>query len=482
MKRQLTTLLLTLCSGAVMATGVFNVRDYGAKGDGKTLDSPAINAAIEAAVRDGGGQVLLPAGTYLSGSIRLKSNIDLHLSAGCTILAAPASMKAYDPSELWEGPQYQDGGHTFFHNSLIWAEEQTNVSITGHGMIDGQGLTKKDNEKAGIVQGGSIGTGDKAIALKQCRNILIRDITIFRGGHFAIITTGCDRGTIDNVTIDTNRDGIDIDCCKYITVTNTKVNTPSDDAIVLKSSYALKKAVPCEHILITNCLVTGYKLGTFLDGTYQPEAVNWVCGRIKLGTESNGGYRNITISNCTCMWSSGLAFEEVDQGRMENICVMNIAMEHVHHYPIYITTGCRNRGPKEVTQPSSACNIQISNVIATDCDSLCSIIVTGMKDEPIRNVWLSNIRLTFRGGGTKNLVKRDYREQGTNYPEPRWAGPTPAYGLYARHVEGLHVNDVTFRYERPEYRPAIMLDDVRDVTLNQIDAPTESGVEQIVRY
>ena len=483
MKKQLITLFFTLCCGVAAAAGVYNVRDYGAKGDGKTLDSPAINAAIEAAVRDGGGQVLLPAGTYLSGSIRLKSNIDLHLSAGCTILAAPASMKAYDPSESFGGfPEYQDGGHTYFHNSLIWAEGQTNVSITGHGMIDGQGLTKKDTEKAGKVQGGSIGTGDKAIALKLCRNILIRDVTIFRGGHFAIITTGCDRGTIDNVTIDTNRDGIDIDCCKYITVTNTKVNTPSDDAIVLKSSYALKKAVPCEHILITNCLVTGYKLGTFLDGTYQPEAVNWVCGRIKLGTESNGGYRNITISNCTCVWSSGLAFEEVDQGRMENICVTNIAMEHVHHYPIYITTGCRNRGPKEVTQPSSARNIQISNVIATDCDSLCSIIVTGMKDEPVRNVWLSNIRLTFRGGGTKDLVKRDYREQGTNYPEPRWAGPTPAYGLYARHVEGLHVNDVTFRYERPEYRPAIILDDVLDATLNQIDAPTEPGVEQIIRF
>ena len=482
MKKLLMTMFLTLCCGAAMATGVFNVRDYGAKGDGKTLDSPAINAAIEAAVHDGGGQVFLPAGTYLSGSIRLKSNIELHLSAGSTILAAPASMKAYDPSESFGGfPEYQDGGHTYFHNSLIWAEGQTNVSITGHGMIDGQGLTKKDTEKAGVVQGGSIGTGDKAIALKLCRNILIRDVTIFRGGHFAIIVTGCDRGTIDNVTIDTNRDGIDIDCCKYITVSNTKVNTPNDDAIVLKSSYALKKAVPCEHILITNCLVTGYKLGTFLDGTYQPEAVNWVCGRIKLGTESNGGYRNITISNCTCMWSSGLAFEEVDQGRMENICVTNIAMEHVHHYPIYITTGCRNRGPKEVTQPSSARNIQISNIIATDCDSLCSIIVTGMKNEPIRNVWLSNIRLTFRGGGTKDLANRDYREQGTNYPEPRWAGPTPAYGLYARHVEGLHVNDVTFRYERPEYRPAIILDDVRDVTLNQIDAPTEPGIEQTIK-
>ena len=482
MKKQLITLFFTLCCGVAAAAGVYNVRNYGAKGDGKTLDSPAINAAIEAAVHDGGGQVLLPAGTYLSGSIRLKSNIELHLSAGCTILAAPALMKAYDPSESFGGfPEYQDGGHTYFHNSLIWAEGQTNVSITGHGMIDGQGLTKKDTEKAGVVQGGSIGTGDKAIALKLCRNILIRDVTIFRGGHFAIIITGCDRGTIDNVTIDTNRDGIDIDCCKYITVSNTKVNTPNDDAIVLKSSYALKKAVPCEHILITNCLVTGYKLGTFLDGTYVPEKVNWVCGRIKLGTESNGGYRNITISNCTCMWSSGLAFEEVDQGRMENICVTNIAMEHVHHYPIYITTGCRNRGPKEVTQPSSARNIQISNIIATDCDSLCSIIVTGMKNEPIRNIWLSNIRLTFRGGGTKDLANRDYREQGTNYPEPRWAGPTPAYGLYIRHVEGLHVNDVTFRYERPEYRPAIILDDVRDVTLNQIDAPTEPGIEQTIK-
>ena len=462
--------------------GVFNIRDYGAKGDGKALDSRAINAAIEAAVKDGGGQVLVPAGTYLCGSIRLKSNIELHLTTGATILAAPASMNAYDEPEKWEGPQYQDGGHTFFHNSLIWAEEAENVSITGHGTIDGKGLTKKDKEKGGNVQGGSIGTGDKAIALKLCRNILIRDVTIYRGGHFAIIITGCDRGTIDNVTIDTNRDGIDIDCCKYITVTNTKVNTPSDDGIVLKASYALKKAVPCEHILITNCLVTGYKVGTFLDGTYQPEPVNWVCGRIKLGTESNGGYRNITIANCTCMWSSGLAFEEVDQGKMENIVVTNISMEHVHHYPIYITTGCRNRGPKEVTQPSSARNIQISNVVATDCDSLCSIIVTGMKNEPIRNVWLSNIRLFFKGGGTRDLVNKDYREQGTNYPEPKFAGWTPAYGLYARHVEGLHVNDVTFRYERPDYRPAIVLDDVRDATLNQIDAPTEPGIEQVVRF
>ena len=456
MRKILLGLLLAICQVSLSAT--YNVRDFGAKGDGTTLDHGAINQAIETATSHGGGQVLLPAGTYLCGSIRLKSNVDLHLMPGARILAAPAELKAYDESEVFGAPEYQDGGHTYFHNSLIWAEGQQNISITGQGMIDGEGLTKRDTEKAGNVQGGSIGTGDKAIALKLCRNVTIRDITIFRGGHFAIITTGCDIGTIDNVTIDTNRDGIDIDCCKYFTVSNTKVNTPSDDAIVLKSSYALKKPVLCEHILISNCIVTGYKLGTFLDGTYVPEKVNWVCGRIKLGTESNGGFRNIAISNCTCMWSSGLAFEVVDQGRMENIVVNNISMSHVHQYPIYITTGCRNRGPKERAEVSSARDIYINNVIADDCDSLAGVIVKGMEGTPIRNVSLSNVRIQYRGGGQK--VTTHYREQDTNYPEPRWAGPTPAYGLFARHVDGLRLRNVKFELMRPDERQEIILEDV----------------------
>lgn len=449
---------------------VYDVKVYGAKGDGITLDSPAINKAIETAVTEGGGEVYFPAGTYLSGSIRLMSNIHLNLSAGCTIMAAPSEMNAYDESESFGGfPEYQDGGHTYFHNSLIWAENAENISITGHGMIDGKGLTKKDTERAGNVQGGSIGTGDKAIALKLCRNITLRDITIYRGGHFAIIVTGCERGVIDNVTIDTNRDGIDIDCCKYLSVSNCRINTPSDDALVLKSSYALKRPVVCEQITVTNCQISGYKFGTFLSGEYIPEKVGWVCGRFKLGTESNGGYRGITLSNCTFNYSSGLAFESVDRGIMENISVSNITMNHVHHYPIYITTGCRNRGPKEDTHLSTAKNIQISNVIANDCDSLCSIIVTGMADEPIKNVWLNNIRLNYRGGGEPLADPRGYREQGTNYPEPRFAGLTPAYGLYARHVEGLHINGLSVSCQKPDARPVVVLDDVFHATIRGME-------------
>lgn len=483
MKRLLLSLLTTCIIATMTATttsSVFNVKDFGATGDGKTLDHLAINKAIEACVAEGGGQVYVPSGTYLCGSIHLLSNVELHLSAGSIILAAPAEAKAYDEAEPWEGPAYQDGGHTYFHNSLIWAEEQQNVSITGRGMIDGKGLTKMDTEKAGILQGGNIGTGDKAIALKLCRNVLIRDITIFRGGHFAIILTGCDLATIDNVTIDTNRDGIDIDCCQFTTVSNTKVNTPNDDAIVLKSSYALKRPVPCEHILITNCIVTGFKLGTLLDGTRQPEKVNWVCGRIKLGTESNGGYRNVTISNCTGLYSSGLAFEEVDQGKMENIVVSNVSMRHVHHYPIYITTGCRNRGPEEVTAPSSGARIYINNFVAEDVDSLAGIIITGMENEPLRDISLNHIYVQYRGGGADSLATRTYREQGTNYPEPRFSGATPAYGLFARHVEGLDLSHITFTTMREERRPAIRLDDVHNVTIEALRAPAVKGIKPII--
>ena len=479
--KKILLLLAFMVSLGAQAAGDYDVRDFGAVGDGKTLDHGAINRAIDSCVANGGGRVVLPAGTYLCGSIRMKSDVELHISAGATILAAPGSMKAYDESEPWEGPAYQDGGHTYFHNSLIWAVGQQNVSITGRGMIDGKGLTKKDTEKGGNLQGGSIGTGDKAIALKECRNVLIRDITIFRGGHFAIIMTGCDLGTVDNVTIDTNRDGFDIDCCKYLTVSNCKINTPSDDALVLKSSYALKRPVLCEHIAVTNCVITGYKMGTLLDGTYVPEKVNWVCGRFKLGTESNGGYRNIALSNCTFMYSSGLAFEEVDQGLMENVVVSNITMSHVHHYPIYITTGCRNRGPKERTTVSTGTDIQISNVIADDVDSLAGIIITGMPGHPLRNIALSNIRIKYRGGGTADLAEREYREQGTNYPEPRFAGPTPAYGLYARHVDGLDINHVTFRTEKTDYRPAVMLDDVKNESITDLKAPEVKGVKKIVK-
>ena len=188
----------------------FNVRAYGATGDGKTLDSPAINQAIAAAAAAGGGTVLVPAGTYLSGSIHLQSNIHLLIDAGATILGAPQDLNAYDETEPFPGIAYQDGGHCYFHNSLIWGENLTNVFITGNGMINGGGLTRDSgllDQMCGYEHFQMPRTntmppvrlGNKSIALKLCKNVLIRDVTIFHGGHFAILVTGCDNLTVPGI-------------------------------------------------------------------------------------------------------------------------------------------------------------------------------------------------------------------------------------------------------------------------------------------
>jgi polygalacturonase len=464
----------------------YNVRAFGATGDGKTLDSPAINKAIEACAEAGGGTVVLPAGTYLSGSIRLKSNIHLLIDAGATLLGAPQNMGAYDPEEPFAGPAFQDGGHTYFHNSLIWGENLTNISITGQGMISGGGLVSGDgNEdrmsgfsnfgRANAVPAQTNNTperlGNKAIALKLCRNVLIRDITIFHGGHFAILVTGCDNMTVDNVTMDTNRDGIDIDCCRNTMVSNCRANCPRDDAICPKSSFALGRNVITENLTIVNCQVSGFVEGSLLDGTMKPDRGH--NGRIKFGTEANGGFRNVTVANCTFRGCKGLALEEVDGGIMENITINNITMMDVGNYALYITTGKRNRGPN-VTEPSRARNIFISNIIATGVDRQSGIQIFGMSGQPIEGLRLENIRMIFKGGGTKENANVVPPELAARYPEP--SGTMPGYGIFARHVKDLELANITFGYDAADLRPALVGADLDGVEIDNFKAQLADGV------
>ena len=259
-------LLAALATAISVRASEYDIRDYGAVGDGQTLDTDAINAAINAASAAGGGIVKFPAGVYVSGSIRLKSDITLWLQEGCT-LEATSDPTAYDPPEpnVWgDEHEYQDFGHSHWQNSLIWGDGLQNIAIVGRGLIHGKGfsrgLHRRDNEPPEKLQ-------NKAIALKNCRNVTMRDISILRGGHFAIIGTGVDNWTIDNVQIDTQRDGIDIDCCKNVRVSNTIINSPHDDAIVLKSSFGLGYARVTENVAITNCQVSGYNTGTLFGGT-----------------------------------------------------------------------------------------------------------------------------------------------------------------------------------------------------------------------
>ncbi|HEV2835224.1 MAG TPA: glycosyl hydrolase family 28-related protein, partial [Pyrinomonadaceae bacterium] len=297
----LSILFLALCCCAAAyqqpssrAARVFDVRAYGAKGDGKALDSPAINKAIDAAAAAGGGTVVFPAGSYRSFSIRLKSNVGLFLDHGSTIVAADPrdGDGKYDLPEPNQWDPYQDFGHSHWRNSLIWGENLQNISITGPGRIWGKGLVRSGSQSRTKEQNDALanvpvdpktapfgypnprdavepGWGNKAISLKLSRNVLIRDISILHGGHFAILATGVDNLTIDNVTIDTNRDGIDIDACKNVRISNCTINSPFDDAICPKSSFALGYARATENVTITNCQVSGYDEGTLLDGTFK---------------------------------------------------------------------------------------------------------------------------------------------------------------------------------------------------------------------
>lgn len=467
-------------ASAPRTSGNFNVRDFGAVGDGRQLDSPAINQAIEAASAAGGGTVTIPAGTYLSGSIHLRSNINLFLDSGATILAAPQSMKAYDPAEPFVGQAYQDGGHTYFHNSLIWGE---NVTISGTGTINGRGLVSNpklldhlngyETPIPPTPSTDDLRIGNKAICLKLCRNVLIRDITIFHGGHFAILATGCDGMTITNVTIDTNRDGMDIDCCRNTTVSDCRVNSPSDDGICPKSTYALGEARITENLCIVNCQVSGFAEGTLIDGTMKPSKV---CnGRIKFGTESSGGFRNCTVSNCTFRNCMGLALEEVDGGIMEDISINNITMVDVRNYAIYITTGNRNRTPN-LTTSSRARNILISNVVADGVDKMSGIQIMGLPDQPVEGVRLENIRLISKGGGTQQDAAITPKELNTSYPEPGKIGTLPAYGIYARHVRDLELANIRLSFETNDLRPAVSFEDVQDVLIDNVIPGLSEGV------
>jgi polygalacturonase len=455
----------------------YDVRGYGAKGDGIANDTPAINRAIAAASDAGGGTVEFPAGTYLSTSIHLESNIALLLDAGSTIKAAKAGPGiSYDPAEPNpEAGAYQDFGHTHFQNSLIWGENLTNVSIVGPGTIWGDGLFDRDDT--------SSATGNKSISLKMCRNVVFRDFTIARGGWFGILVTGVDDLTIDNLKIDTDRDGMDIDSCRNVHVFNCTVNSPIDDGIVLKSSYALGYPRATENVTISNCVVSGFDRGSLLDGTYrhkpvEQEGLGGPIGRIKFGTETNGGFKNITITNCVFENCEGLALETVDGGDLEDVQISNITMRDIVSAPIFIRLGRRLRGPAG-TQPGELQRVTISNVTVYNADPRQSCIITGIPGHDIKDVTLSNIQIWYRGGGTLSQAAINPPEIADGYPDPAFFGDMPAYGLFARHVEGLTLDNVQFHTLAPDQRPAIVFQDVSGQRLlNTSDTPVNSQPNQ----
>ncbi|WP_428330422.1 rhamnogalacturonidase [Mucilaginibacter sp.] len=455
--------------------GSYNIKDYGAIGDGVNLDSKAINKAIDAVAMAGGGTVYIPAGNYLSGSIHLKSNISLFIDQGATIIAAPVSAaNGYDEEEMSVNTSYQDSGHSHWHNSLIWGDNLHDVSILGQGTIWGKGLYKD------YVKGKQ--TSNKAIALYLCRNVNISDVSILHGGWFAILATGVDNLTINNVKLDTNRDGMDIDCCRNVHVSNCSVNSPYDDGICLKSTFGLGFARATENVTITNCEVSGFDEGSFLDGTYKrtknSEYGTSPTGRIKLGTESNGGFKNITISNCVFNYCRGLALETVDGGLLEDVTISNITMRDIVNAPIFLRLASRMRGPADVPVGELR-RVIISNVVAYNVEPGQGVLISGIPGHPIKDIALKDIKIYYKGTGTAEQARREVPELEKGYPEPGSFGVLPAYGFFARHVEGLRIDNVALNLLNDDQRSAFIFDEVKAVELHFVKAQVSNGVAPV---
>ncbi len=511
------SLLLALAATTPAHALTVNIRDQGARGDGITLDSPAINAAIAAVSAAGGGTVILPAGRYLSFSIQLRSHLTLQFESGAVLVAAEPSpaLGHYDAAEPSDSTAYQDFGHSHWHNSLLWGVDLEDVSILGPGRIDGtRGLTRRGPPArrdlatpalpATVPPASSMdGLGNKALALKNCRRVILRDFTILNGGHFALLATGVDHLTLDNLLVDTNRDGFDLDACRHVRISNCSVNAPHDDAIVLKTSYALGAPRATEDVTIVNCAVSGFDAGTVLDGTYgctmtaAPDR-DGPTGRIKLGTESNGAFRNIVIANCTFTRSRGLALETVDGGVIEDVVVTGLTLREVSNSPIFLRLGHRARGPAGA--PIGAIRrVKISHVVASDTDGRFPVLLAGLPDHPIEDVTLEDIHVASRGGLTPEQVAQQpaalvnpfflrgaepglagprdplaVPEHATGYPEPSMFGLLPAGAIYARHVARLSIRDFTTEFSTPDRRPAVVLDDVAGATFENFHA-TRSG-------
>ena len=492
----------------VRATGALrtfhDVRDYGARGDGKAIDSNAINKAIEAASRAGGGTVVVPPGRYLCFSIRLKDDITLLLSSGSVLIAAdPETHGAhYDLPEGAQEEQFNDFGVVHQHPSLIYGDGVRNVAVIGKGLIHGLGLDREGpgprwhgvaGWKSPRAQGltpeaarlldpkeqAQQGRGHKAIGLKGCRNVLLRDFAILQGGHFAVYVLGCSNVTIDNITVDTDRDGIDIDCCQNVRVSNCIVNAPKDNAIVLKSSWGMDRRIMCEDVTVIGCKTSGYLLGSVLDGSYQKSPYVstdkvGVLGRIKLGTDSIGGFRNVLITDCTCENSRGLQLGAIDGGTLEDVTFSNITMRNPVNHPLFVRLSARQRAP-EGAPVGTVRRVRFADINVSGADGRYPCGIVGIPDKAIDDVSLQGVHVACTGGGTAEDAARVPPERRTSSLEPSFMGTLPAFGLYVRHARNIAAKDVTFTAEKSDARPAILLDDVAGAQIDGLRSSADKA-------
>ncbi len=445
-----------------MSLNAFSVREFGAVGNGKTLDTAAIQAAIDACTNQSGGKVYFPPGDYLTGTLQLKDNVTLHLETNARLLG---STSLADYPDLGRS----EGMHDY---CLLNAYQAHHIGLEGRGIIDGQGAAFPYGSEGFNFEDEEVAPSTQSfirpmlIHFTDCQNVVIRDLTLQHSPSWCCNLEKIKEMRIHGVHLfnraNQNNDGFDLTLCEDVTISDCHIDC-GDDAVALKEGG--------ERIVVTNCIIS----------------TRWAAFRV--GPEARGEYRDIAVSNCVIYntYGAGIKIQEVEGGIMENISFDNLVMNHVTG-PISLRLGgylgWKNER-KESLPIGVLRNIRFSNIRATVADNAyplrhevpafpgekkSCINVTGVPGYYIENITFNNIHVTFPGGGSADDARREVPELRDHYPEYHMFGTLPAYGMYARHARDLRLENVTFDFAGQELRPALVCDDVQDLELSNFRA------------
>jgi hypothetical protein len=462
-------------------------------GDGVTLNTTAINVAIDHLSKNGGGTLSIPPGRYLTGTIYLKNCITLHLENGAVIVGS-TNLADYPENQ----PPFPSTVLEYGRYSLIYAAGQHDIAITGEGRIDGQGsspnFTKKDLRARGWSAQDVYMKRPFGLCFVGCRRVQVRNVTLQNTAFWTEDYLDCDDVVVDGVTVDNrkddyNNDGIDVDGSRNVRISNCSF-VAGDDGICLKSSYAV-----CENITVSNCVIRA------------------LCNGIKCGTASRGGFKNITIANCSIFetGAAGIALQIVDGGVLDGVTVTNISMNDVGT-PIFIRLGNRAKAWIDGQKPASPGvmrNVVISGITATLATKggTGASSISGLPGHPVENVTISHVKIALTPGfgkvpldafqlkfqnDAKNTVERDFGnevkrvtlqdvpERPSDYPEFSMFGALPAYGFFCRHAKNLVFDDIDLEFETSEYRSALAMQDVRGCIVDGLRAQSSLGSNPVV--
>lgn len=422
---------------------IFDVLQYGAVGDNKTVNTAAIQKAIDDCSKAGGGSVYIHGGIFVTGTIELKNNITLFVEAGSILRGSPNT--ADYPQKICTFKYFRSNEHF----QLIYADKQSNIGITGSGIIDGFShgdgwpWKGKSNEWE----------RPRLIRMVECRNVKVQNISLIRSANWTELYEGCDNVLLENLRVrcytgQHNQDGIDISSCNGVTVRNFYSMT-GDDAICIKAMSQKRT----ENLFIENVLARYAN-----------------CHAIKIGTETHGDVGNVHVKNVVANARYGIAVESVDGSNIDGVTYENFLLTNCST-PLFIRLGDRGRtyegGPAKAPLGSMK-NITIRNITNTGITYVearngpgVGSAIGGLPDRKIENLLIENCNFLYYGSITDTaFVYRVPPENRDKYPEFNIYGTCPAYGLYARHVSNLIIRNVNVRARNPDVRPAVVLDDV----------------------